>query len=180
MAGSPSRASELAPATPINVWSLLLGLWLALLAPPWASAVDFHGKVVGVADGDTITVLHDGQPERVRLQGIDCPEQGQAFGQRAKQATSRLAFGQVVTVRAVGKDRFGRTLGEVLLPDGQSLNRELVRQGFAWWFRRYSTDETLAALEAEARTAHRGLWADRSPTPPWEWRQDRRGVGATR
>jgi endonuclease YncB( thermonuclease family) len=87
-----------------------------------ARAEEFGGRVVGVADGDTITVLRDGRGVTVRLVGIDAPEKGQAYGQRAKQFTSGLAFGRTVTVRATGHDRYGRLLGVVTLPDGRSLN----------------------------------------------------------
>jgi micrococcal nuclease len=141
-----------------------------------ASAQAFPGKVVGITDGDTITVLHDGRPERVRLNGIDAPESGQAFGTRAKQFTAQLAFGQIVQVIVRDQDRYGRTVADVVLPDGRSLNLEIVQAGFGWWFRRYSNDATLAAAEAEARAARRGLWMDASPTPPWEWRRSRQRV----
>ncbi len=148
-------------------------LALFLFASP-ALAEDFTGKVVGVTDGDTIRVLWDKEEIKIRLEGIDCPESHQAFGTKAKQATSELAFGKTVTVQAKGKDRYGRTLGEIILPDGTNLNRELVRSGFAWWYKRYSKDESLGRLEAEARAAKLGLWADPNPVPPWEWRQERR------
>jgi micrococcal nuclease len=138
------------------------------------AAEAFPAKVIGVTDGDTITVLHDGHPEVLRLNGIDAPEKGQAFGTRAKQFTSALAFGQVVDVLVRDVDRYGRTVADVVLPDGRRLNLEIVRAGFGWWFRRYSQDATLASAEAEARTARRGLWADAAPVAPWEWRQARR------
>jgi len=129
------------------------------------------GRVVSVSDGDTITVLHNGKGERIRLHGIDCPEKRQAFGKRAKQFTSTLVFSKTVTVQALDLDRYGRTVGVVLLPDGRSLNHELVRAGLAWWYWRYAPDdETLAQLEREARGAKRGLWADPEPVSPWEWR----------
>ncbi len=74
-------------------------------------------------------------------------------------------------MQGVDRDRYGRTVGVVLLPDGRSLNHELVRAGLAWWYRRYAPDdETLAQLERDARGAERGLWADAEPVPPWEWR----------
>jgi endonuclease YncB( thermonuclease family) len=113
-----------------------------------------------------------GQAVRVRLSGIDCPEKRQAFGYRAKRITSDLAFGQLVTVYAHGHDRDGRTLADVVLSDGnRSLNQELVRMGAVWWLRRYAPhDKVLADLEAEARAAKRGLWADPHPVPPWEYR----------
>jgi len=140
---------------------------------------EFSGRVVGVTDGDTISVLRGGHPTTVRLVGIDAPEKGQAYGQRAKQFAATLAFGQTVTVRVSGHDRYMRLLAEVILPDGRSLNQEMVRAGYAWWFRKYSRDLTLAHLEAEAREAHRGLWADRAPEAPWTYRSHHASLAAT-
>jgi endonuclease YncB( thermonuclease family) len=131
-------------------------LLLALLSVSAALATEFTGRVVGISDGDTITVLA-GAPIKVRLAGIDCPEKRQPFGQKAKEFISDLAYRTVVTVRVVDRDRYGRSVGEVILMDGKSLNRELVRAGFAWWYRAYSKDETLGALEAETRAYKRGL-----------------------
>lgn len=91
------------------------------------SAADFSGSVVSILDGDTIEVLHNQHPERIRLSGIDCPEKGQAYGQKAKQAASALVCGKEVTLQTYGKDKFGRTIAEVLLPDGMNLNQELVK-----------------------------------------------------
>jgi endonuclease YncB( thermonuclease family) len=127
--------------------------------------------VVRVRDGDSIVVLSGGVGIEVRLDGIDCPELGQAFGKRAKGYTSELAFGRAVRLAGKGRDDYGRELAEVFLPDGRSLNRELVAAGFAWWFRRHSTDRVLESLEREARTARRGLWADPNPVPPWDYRK---------
>lgn len=135
---------------------------------------DFVGKVVRVSDGDTIEVLRAGRAVRVRLQGIDCPESRQAYGTRAKQFTASLAFGKTVAVQVHGTDQYGRILGEVILPDGRSLNRELVRSGYAWWYRRYSDDPVLQQLEEEARRERRGLWRDKNPIPPWEFRREYR------
>jgi endonuclease YncB( thermonuclease family) len=142
---------------------LLLAAWAT---GAWADA--FQGKVIHVADGD------DRRPETIRLNGIDAPEKAQAFGNRAKQFTAELAFGQMVQVIVRDLDRYGRTVADVRLPDGRSLNQEVVRAGYAWWFRRYSRDASLAALESEARTARRGLWADAAPIAPWDWRQAQR------
>ncbi len=159
---------------PQPIATLPLFFSLALLTRQILAA-DFTGRVVGVSAGDTITVLHNGKGERIRLHDINCPEKRQTFGKRAKQFTSSLVFAKTVTVQALDQDRYGRTVGEVLLPDGCSLNRELVRAGFARWYRRYAPDaETLKELEGEARVARRGLWADPNPTPPWEWRRMRR------
>jgi endonuclease YncB( thermonuclease family) len=116
----------------------LLPLLLLVLASP-ACAGDYSARVVGVAHGDTLTILTaDRTQHRVRLSGIDAPEAGQDYGSRAKQAASELAFGKTVTVRPCDTDRYGRTVAEVILPDGRSLNREMVRQGMAWWYRRYA------------------------------------------
>lgn len=128
--------------------------------------------MVGVADGDTLTVLHDRTPVKVRLFGIDAPEKGQAFGQRSKQFASEAAFSKTVTIVEHGMDKYGRTLGDVILPDGSNLNQELVRAGLAWWYRRYApNDATMQELEQHARAEKAGLWVDKEPVPPWEWRK---------
>jgi endonuclease YncB( thermonuclease family) len=133
-----------------------------------------EGTVVRVRDGDSIVVMRGGVGVEVRLDGIDCPELAQAFGGKAKSFTSGLAFGKTVGFEGQGKDRYGRELGEVFLPDGKSLNRELVSAGYAWWYRKYSTDRSLEALERTARKERRGLWAVPNPVPPWEFRADGR------
>lgn len=140
-------------------------------SPAARRKVEGEGRVVRVRDGDSIVVLRGGVGIEVRLDGIDCPELAQAFGRKAKGFTSALAFGR--TVRLVGgdKDRYGRELAEVFLPDGRSLNRELLTAGYAWWYRRYSADRGLEALEQAARGERRGLWADANPVPPWEFRE---------
>jgi micrococcal nuclease len=120
--------------------TLLAALLGTILFPTLLLAADFTGRVVGISDGDTISVLHDGKAEKIRLNGIDCPEKRQAFGQRAKQFTSKLAFGKEVTVKTFGHDKYRRTIGDVVLADGRILNHELVKAGLAWWYERYSKD----------------------------------------
>ncbi len=152
----------------------LLGLGLALAAPALATPAalaPLTGQVVKVADGDTVTVLVGREQVRVRLEGIDAPEKKQAFGARATEYARGLAALKTVTVRPSTIDKYGRTVGVVILPDGASLNREMVRAGYAWWYRQYSGDKELGRLEAEARLARRGLWQERNPQPPWEWRR---------
>ena len=151
-------------------------VWLFLMALPiLVYAEQFTGKVVGLSDGDTISVLREGKAVKVRLHGVDTPEKAQAFGTQARKLTGDLVFQQTVTVVIRDTDRYGRVVGEVLLPDGRSLNQELVKAGMAWWYRQYApNDTTLAQLEAEARTAKHGLWADANPIPPWEWRKGQR------
>ena len=143
------------------LWALILA---TSLTPTGIAGDSFSGNVVAISDGDTIRVMHNGRAERIRLWGIDCPEKRQPFGTRATQFTGDLAFGKDVKVLVRDVDRYGRTVGEVILPDGRSLNRELVRAGLAWWYRHYApNDRELERLEAEARTARRGLWADKEP-----------------
>lgn len=152
----------------------LVILLTALLAPP-ALADEFAGRVVGVIDGDTIDVLHNGHAERIRLNGIDCPEKGQAYGKKAKHASSDLAFEKDVTLHTFGKDKYGRIIADVLLSDGTNVNQELVKEGWCWWYRKYAPGDTvLEGLEQEAREAGKGLWVDPSPIPPWVYRKARR------
>src|SRR5215472_16861184 len=112
---------------------------------------DFSGRVVGVLDGDTIEVLHNHPAERIRLNGIDCPEKGQAYGKKAKQAASELVFGKDVTLETFGKGKYGRTIADVLLPDGTNVNHMLVKEGWCWWYRKYAPGNViLAELERGA------------------------------
>lgn len=158
-----------------NPLQTFIPLFLILLLASTAQATTLSGRVVKVTDGDTIQVLVNGKAEKIRLAGIDCPEKKQPFGQAATRHTLKLAAQKIVTVQVETTDRYGRKVAEVFLPEGQSLNRELVRSGYAWWFRKYSTDQALGDLETEARVARRGLWADSNPVAPWEWRKARRG-----
>jgi endonuclease YncB( thermonuclease family) len=131
------------------------------------------GRVVSIQDGDTITVLEGKTQYRVRLNGIDCPEKGQAFGNAAKQFTSDMVFGRVVKVKYKDKDRYGRYLGTVTLGK-RNLNQELVKAGLAWHYKAYSKDPVLAGLEVKARMDRAGLWADKHPEAPWEYRRQKR------
>src|SRR5437016_6729599 len=141
-----------------------------------AMAGEFSGKVVRVIEGDTLEVMHKGEAERVRLNGIDCPERGQAYGSQAKKFTSQRVFGKQVTVKTYGLDQGRRTMGEVILQGGMSLNRELVKAGLAWWNQKSAPhDETLKRLEEEARDEKRGLWADPARVPPWCYRNRQEG-----
>ena len=145
------------------VWLLLAG---------YASAETFSGKVVGISDGDTITVLHGGRGEAIRLDGIDAPERKQPFSAAAKKHLSDLVFQKTVRVEMKSKDRYQRSVGVIWLPDGRNVNQEMVRAGYAWWYRRYAPrDRKLDALEAEAREARRGLWEEEEPTAPWIFRR---------
>lgn len=151
------------------VFSLLF--FLLLSAPAWA----LSGLVVGVADGDTITVLTANKQQiKVRLYGIDCPEKRQAYGDRARDFVGSAVFGRDVRVEVLGRDRYGRTLGIVFGPDGRILNRELLVGGLAWVYKKYCKRPECAQWsddEAAARSARRGLWKQENPLPPWQWRK---------
>jgi micrococcal nuclease len=150
----------------------LLALALSLLP---ANATAWSGKVVGVSDGDNITVLsHDGEEKEIRLYGIECPEKGQGFGRKAKEITSALILGKIVEVEPVTQDRFGKTVALVYFGKRKmNLSEELVRDGFAWvfiWDCNRPECEEWRRLEQEARERKWGLWAQPSPVPPWESR----------
>lgn len=156
--------------------AIFFGTCLLLLAGT-AQATTIAGKVVGIADGDTVTVLDaDRMQHKIRLQGIDAPEKAQPFGQRSKEALSALVFGKQVRVEWNKRDRYGRTVGKVVV-NGTDANLEQVKSGLAWWYRKYSSEQSAAdrsayeAAEASARAARRGLWRDAEPVPPWEWRR---------
>jgi endonuclease YncB( thermonuclease family) len=156
---------------PVLLCALLL---LALPVAAQEPGQTITGEVVAVKDGDTIDVLHGGRAVAVRLHGIDAPEMGQPFGRAAKQAASRYAFGRVARVRITDVDRYGRAVGRVTVAGG-SLNQMLVRDGLAWWYRRYAPrDGRLESLERAARNANQGLWSRPTPTPPWDWRAQQR------
>jgi endonuclease YncB( thermonuclease family) len=154
-------------------------LLLALSAPAvWAEVL--VGRVIAVADGDTVTVLDASrQQHRIRLVGIDAPERGQAFGNRARQHLADRVFQREVQVEYDKRDRYGRILGKIVL-DGEDINLMMVRDGMAWHYRQFQRDQRpadralYADAEREARATGRGLWADAHPLPPWEFRRQNR------
>lgn len=154
---------------------ILILTLLAFWALP-SLAERLTGRVVGVHDGDTITVLlGDNSSVKVRLAQIDAPELKQSYGKDSKKTLSDLVFDREVVIDVVGPDRYGRTVGNVLQGD-VDLNREMVREGAAWAYRKYLTDASLLDVEDEARIQQRGLWSlqEDQRDPPWEWRRARR------
>ena len=151
---------------------LALILFLVLPCPAWA----WSGKVIGVADGDTITVLRDKQPQKIRLYGIDCPEKRQPFGNRAKQFTSELVFVKVVEIEPVATDRYGRTVAFVRV-ENITVNEELIKEGLGWVYMRYCKLPLCAewqGLQLAAQLEKRGLWGDSVHVPPWKFRRQKR------
>lgn len=135
----------------------------------------FRGLVVGVSDGDTIKVMRDGAPQTVRLNFIDCPEKKQDFGQVARSCTATLCFKRTVLVKESGRDRYNRSLAEVVLPDRRVLNLELVKRGYAWWYEQYAPKAVEYKLaQAKARDGRKGLWQQSRPLPPWQFRKEAR------
>lgn len=133
------------------------------------------GRVVQVPDGDTLVVLTDGGNfTRVRLYGVDCPESRQRDGPEAVEFSRNLVFLQPVTLKVMDTDQYDRAVALVRLADGRTLNEELVRAGHAWVYRRYCDAPFCAAwldLERAARKQRLGLWRDKNPQPPWQWRR---------
>lgn len=139
-------------------------------------AVTFRARVVGVTDGDTLTVLDESnQQHTIRLAEIDAPERGQPWGGSAKQTLSSLVFGKTVSLQQTDTDRYYRVVARVFA-EGEDVNRAMVGQGAAWAYRRYLTDQTLIAVEAMARQDRQGLWSlsDAETVEPWEWRKGKR------
>ncbi|WP_241389418.1 thermonuclease family protein [Serratia entomophila] len=152
------------------VFSFLL---LATLFPASSFATEIQGKVIRVLDGDTIEVLQETNPVRIRLLNIDAPEKKQAYGSWSTNQLKALVAGQPVTVTYTQKDRYGRVLGRVVTTNGTEANRYMVQSGAAWVYERYNTDNSLPALQREAQEQKRGLWAESHPVPPWEWRHNK-------
>ncbi len=178
----------------IRTLAVLSVLWAAVVSRAAAPVISkapqageiLTGKVVAVADGDTLTILVNKTQYRIRLHGIDCPESHQPFGTRAKQLTADLAFGKIARVEVLDRDRYGRLVGIVTVPrkDGQGemiLNHELLAAGLAWWYQKYAPDDQrLSALESKASKDKCGLWSDPGAIAPWEWRQRLKAEDAAR
>lgn len=160
--------------------------WLSLLvicaaasllqAQPQNTTEHVAGKVIAVTDGDTLTLLRpDKSKLTIRLEGIDAPESKQQHGEKAKDALAFLTLNKEATIRKTGEDRYGRTLGVVMV-DGKDVNLAMVASGWAWHFKKYNKDQELAAAEEKARGSKAGLWAGENIIAPWEYRS-RQKVG---
>lgn len=161
----------------MTLLQLLPKLFLLLLPVSFCSksnetATEITGKVISVKDGDTIKIFYKGKALTIRLAHIDCPEKKQRYGIAAKQFTSGKCYGQMVTVQHENKyDRNKRLIGIVINAKGENINQSLVKAGLAWHFKKYSTLKEYAALETIARQNKTGLWTDKNPVAPWDWRK---------
>lgn len=172
------KASKMAKLSAALV--LVVALWQAFAPSSAAQADVIVGQVVGVADGDTVTVLDGTEKYRVRLAFIDAPEKKQAYGQRAKQALSDAVYQKRVEVQVVDRDRYGRVVGKLHL-NGMDVNYQMVQYGFAWHYTAYAKNQPAAEFERysagqhEAQLKRLGLWDEATkPTPPWEFRRQQR------
>lgn len=159
--------------------AIVLGTLISWVAAS-ANAAAYYATVVGVSDGDTITVLDESKRQhKIRLQGIDAPEKRQPFGQRSKASLSEQVHFKRVELECGKTDRYSREIC-VVYRDGLDVNLEQVRSGMAWWYVQYQNEQTATQREAyrvaeqEARTAKRGLWSDSAATPPWEYRRSQK------
>lgn len=131
------------------------------------------GKVVKIVDGDTFDILLDDlTTKRIRMEGIDAPERKMAFYQVSKDYLGKLCFQQVVRIEQTSTDRYGRTVAKTYLANGSELGLLMIEAGYAWHFKKYSSDRQLAKAEIKARNNKTGLWVDVLPIAPWEWRKN--------
>lgn len=154
----------------------LLALWVVC---GFAGAETLRGRIVGVSDGDTATLLDASNTQyKIRLVGIDAPEKTQAFGQRSKENLSRLIFGKDVEVETTKRDRYKRVLGKILV-GGVDANLMQIKDGFAWHYKAYQKEqsaidrETYSKAEEQAGAMKKGLWLDKEPLAPWEFRRQK-------
>lgn len=161
------------PARPGTAAAILAAFLLAA-SPAFA---DFTGRVVSISDGDTITVLDsDNHQHKVRIAGIDAPERHQPFGEKSRASMGALAFHQEARLDCRKQDRYRRDVCTVFI-EAKDIGLEQVTRGMAWWYRAYAKEQTqqqrqdyeVAEFQAQSRRA--GLWAEKNPVPPWEWRR---------
>jgi endonuclease YncB( thermonuclease family) len=156
----------------------LMVFMLSIMMPVASWATEWTGTVVGISDGDTVTVLNTEKRQvKIRLTEIDAPESKQAFGAQSKQSLTELCFKKTVVVIDNGTDKYKRTLGRIRC-DGVDANAEQVKRGMAWAYRQYLTDQSIASFEDIAKAEKLGLWADNEPMPPWEFRHGGKAIKA--
>jgi len=154
---------------PLRFSIALIILLISIQTSTYAAEI-IEGRVVGVHDGDTVTLLVNGrQRMKIRLAQIDAPEVSQAFGQRSQQSLSELVFNKTVHINKETTDRYGRTVGTIIV-NGVDANKEQIKRGMAWAYRHYLHDQSLIQIEEDAQRLKVGLWSEDNPTPPWEFR----------
>jgi len=145
-------------------------IFVLFLLTPFLLISQIKGKVIKIKDGDTIVVLDNNNMQHtIRVADIDCPEKRQAFGKKAKWFVSDEIFGKIVFIKIKGIDRYKRTIGYVLYKN-KNLSEELLKNGLAWHYKKYSKSKKLQDLENYAKKNKRGLWLDKNPIAPWNYR----------
>lgn len=173
------KATKTSLSTPLK--AIVLTLACLCIAPSFADVL--FGRVVGVADGDTFTLMDtDCSTHKIRLSGIDAPEKAQPFGERAKQQLSDWVFDENVQVIYGKSDCYGWLVGKII-KDGQGVNIQMVHAGLAWHYKAYEGEQpaldrvTYPQAELNAERKAMGLWSDENPVTPWEWRSNKRHSG---
>jgi endonuclease YncB( thermonuclease family) len=147
----------------------------ALLCFPFLFFSQTTAKVVGISDGDTITVLLDGNVQKkLRLAEVDCPENRQPFGKNAKKFTSDQVFARQITFTETDKDRYGRSVAKVYYDNGKYLSAEIIKAGYGWWYYSYSENTDLGKMQEAAKIKKLGLWQDKKAISPWDFRKQQR------
>lgn len=161
----------------------MLGVWVLAVMVGWTGSAQASSaarlyRVVGVADGDTLTAFSPGRRQlKCRLYGIDAPEKRQAFGHASKMSLAELTFGREAHIEIVDRDRYGRSVCRIAVA-GRDVNREQIARGMAWMYRQYANDREYSEAELVARTRRIGIWRDAEPTPPWAFRRIGRNKSA--
>ncbi len=149
-------------------------VFLILLFCSYANSLELVGKVIKVSDGDTITLLTDDKvSHKIRLNDIDAPEKKQAFGNKSRDNLASYIAGEIVTVKYKSKDKYGRVLGTIYF-DNLDINLQQVKNGYAWVYKQYSKNQTYYQEEQKARDLKKGLWIEKEPIAPWEFRKQKR------
>ncbi|MGG5207340.1 thermonuclease family protein [Chryseobacterium sp. MIQD13] len=144
----------------------------ALLCFPFLLFSQTTAKVIGISDGDTITVLLDGNVQKkLRLAEVDCPENRQPFGKNAKKFTSDQVFARQITFTETTKDRYGRSVAKVYYGKGKYLSAEIIKAGYGWWYYSFSDDTDLGKMQETAKNQKLGLWQDKKAISPWDFRK---------
>ena len=157
----------------------ILALVLFALSATALADYSIVGKVIKVVDGDTVTILKDRKQFRIRLLGIDAPESHQAYGNVSRKRLNDLVYDKTVEAACIEKDFYGRDLCKIII-GGTDINLEMIRAGLAWHYTKGKKSQTNAdrrayqLAEREAREQKIGLWQDKKPTPPWDFRRNRK------
>ena len=150
-------------------------LTILVIFPLLLSAQILKGKAVKITDGDTFTLLVDGHEQvKIRIDGIDAPDKGQAFGNRAKEYLSGMIWGEELTVRVMKTDKYGRSIGKVSTPSVVDVGLEMIKAGYAWQYREYNKEKSYEDAEILARRNRNGLWLDKNPIKPQDFRKVRK------